>query len=145
MSVGEEWNFWIFFFFFFFFSLFVGLSADRIILSFLLRKSPSHKFLRAYYSGVQGISKQPGLAHGSHQQSSSLLNTGENIPLWATLGMCLGCLAGSFQPWKCPRQPSLCLKEDPAGEWFSPLSPCSCEFIKLPLHGASLEELPYSK
>lgn len=132
--------------FYFFFSLFVGLSANIIIHSHFFWEKPLPIILKAYCSGVQVISKQPGLDYWS-EQISSLLHPGANISLWATLGMCLGGLAGSFQPWKCLRQPTLCsifpwhiavfyhanLRLDPTGGWFSALKLCSCycEFINL--------------
>lgn len=121
------------FFFLSFFSLFVGLSADRIILSFLLRKSPSHNFyklislvFREFPNNLVWLIEVSGKAPAC---------SGQNVPFWAPLGMYLGGLAGSFQPWKCPRQPSLCsafpwhsavfhhthLRLDPTGGWFSPL------------------------
>lgn len=132
MSTGEEWHFWIFLYFFLF-SLFVGLSADRIIFSFILRKSPSHNF----YELITLVFKEflNNLVWLIEVSGKAPACSGENVPFWATLGMCLAGLAGSFQPWKCPRQPSLCsafpwhsavfyhnnLRLDPTGGWFSPL------------------------
>lgn len=130
---------------FFFLSLFVGLSADRIILSFLLRKSLPAIILKSLLNCCLGISKQPGLANGSDQQSSTLLNTGENIPSWATLGMCLVAWQGPSSPGSVLDSPTYVWNKVLQENGLALYHPAVVTVSLLSWHGSSSEELPYSK